>query len=101
GPRSDDRTGYAYVLLIENAAALPAPVRNALTRHGVEVLSTEDASDLSDWLHQHDVKAALVRPDRYVRGAARTDAELDLLIATACPPADVPSAAKLTPSAQG
>ena len=93
GRRSDDRIGYACVLLIEDVASLSASVCNALTRHGVEVLGAEDASELSAWLRQHDVKAALIRPDRYLRGAARTDAELDLLIATACPPADVPSVA--------
>jgi 3-(3-hydroxy-phenyl)propionate hydroxylase len=93
GGRSDDRTGYAHALLIETAGALSPPVRAALAQRGMEVLGAEDASDLSDWLRQHGVKAALLRPDRYLRGAARTDAEIDLLIATACPPADVPSAA--------
>jgi 3-(3-hydroxy-phenyl)propionate hydroxylase len=59
----------------------------------LNVLTGEDASDVQRWLAEHSVQAALIRPDRYVRGAARSEAELDLLIATACAAADVPTAA--------
>jgi 3-(3-hydroxy-phenyl)propionate hydroxylase len=93
GRRSDDRTGYANLLLVDKAAALSALLGAALDQAGIDVLTGEDASDVPRWLAEHNVRAALIRPDRYVRGAARSEAELDLLIATACAPADVPNAA--------
>lgn len=93
GRRSDDRTGYANLLLLDKAAALSARVRAALVQAGIDVLTGEDTGDVSRWLAAHKVRAALIRPDRYVRGAALSEAELDLLIATACAPADVPTAA--------
>ncbi len=93
GRRSDERTGYAHVLLVEKAEALSARDRAALARCGTDVMTGEDARDVAVWLRAHGVRAALIRPDRYVRGAARTDAELDALIAGVCPPADVPTAA--------
>jgi 3-(3-hydroxy-phenyl)propionate hydroxylase len=93
GRRSDDRTGYANVLLVEKAAALSAPVRAALAHAGTELLSGEDAGDLLPWLRAHDLRAALVRPDRYVRGAARSEEELEQLIEAVCSPATEPTAA--------
>jgi 3-(3-hydroxy-phenyl)propionate hydroxylase len=93
GRRSDDRTGYAHLLLVDKAAALSARLREAILQAGVDVLTGEDASEVSRWLAEHKVRAALIRPDRYVRGAARNEAELEPLIATACVPADMPTAA--------
>ncbi len=93
GRRGDDRTGYANLLLLDKAAALSARVRAALVQAEIDVLTGEDAGEVSRWLAAHNVRAALIRPDRYVRGAARSEAELDLLIATACAPADVSTAA--------
>lgn len=93
GRRSDERTGYSSVLLVEKAAVLPARVRSSLVRAKIEVLTSEDANGLPDWLRSHDVHAVLVRPDRYVRGAARSEAELGLLVDTVCSPANVPTAA--------
>jgi 3-(3-hydroxy-phenyl)propionate hydroxylase len=93
GQRSDDRTGYTNVLLVEKAATLPARVRAALAQAGTEVLSGEDAADLPHWLREHGIQAALVRPDRYVRGAARSEADLELLVGAVCSPATMPTAA--------
>lgn len=93
GRRSDDRTGYASLLLVDKAAALSARLRAAIGQAGMDALTGEDASDIPRWLAEHNVRAALIRPDRYVRGAARSEAELDLLIETACAPADAPTAA--------
>lgn len=95
GQRSDDRTGYAHVLLAESAVAagLSHRARAALAEVGVVMLTSTDADDLGAWLRQHDIKAALVRPDRYVLGTARDDGELGLLLAAACGTALVPSAA--------
>lgn len=91
GRRSDDRTGYAPTLLVDTALA--PNVRCALEQGGAEVLTADDAEDLRGWLRDQGIKAALVRPDRYIRGAARNDTELDQLIAAVAPPNHVPSAA--------
>jgi 3-(3-hydroxy-phenyl)propionate hydroxylase len=93
GRRSDDQTGYASTLLLEAPALLPPRVRAALAQAGLKVLTGEDASDIAHWLHEHNVTAALVRPDRYVRGAARSEDELKLLIDAVCASAPVPTAA--------
>jgi len=93
GRRSDDRTGYSNVLLVEKAVTLSARVRAALAQTGTEALSGEDAADLPHWLREHGIQAALVRPDRYVRGAARSEAELELLVGAVCSPATMPTAA--------
>ncbi|GMO21658.1 bifunctional 3-(3-hydroxy-phenyl)propionate/3-hydroxycinnamic acid hydroxylase MhpA [Bradyrhizobium sp. TM233] len=91
GERSDDRTGYHHVLLVETTAALPS--RPALARAGIEILTADDADGIGDWLREHGIIAALVGPDRYIRGTARNEIELDRLAATAIPPNPVPSAA--------
>ncbi|MBR0828695.1 bifunctional 3-(3-hydroxy-phenyl)propionate/3-hydroxycinnamic acid hydroxylase [Bradyrhizobium manausense] len=93
GRRSDDRTGYNNVLLVAAAASLSTPVQSALAQAGIAVLTSADAEELGRWLSEHGLKAALVRPDRYIRGAARNDAEFDQLIAAAAPSTRVPSAA--------
>ena len=93
GRRSDDQTGYANLLLLDKATVLSARLCAALNQAGMDVLTGEDAREISRWLAEHNVRAALIRPDRYVRGAARSEAELDLLIETACAPADLPTAA--------
>jgi len=83
GRRSDDQTGYASVLLVEKAA-LSKSAHTALTRAGLALLTGDDAVDLPRWLDEHDIAAALVSPDRYIRGAVRNEAELDRLVAAAC-----------------
>ncbi|MFK4506816.1 bifunctional 3-(3-hydroxy-phenyl)propionate/3-hydroxycinnamic acid hydroxylase [Bradyrhizobium daqingense] len=88
---SDDETGYSHVLLVESAATLPSSA--SLSQAGVKVLTAGDAEGIGPWLREHGITAALVRPDRYVRGTARNDAELDRLITVITPPAYVPSAA--------
>jgi 3-(3-hydroxy-phenyl)propionate hydroxylase len=91
GSRSDDQVGYGHVLLVANAAALSA--RPALAQAGLKILTGDDAPAIGDWLRKQDIIAALVRPDRYVRGTARNEAELDQLIAAVQPLTCVPSAA--------
>jgi 3-(3-hydroxy-phenyl)propionate hydroxylase len=91
--RSDDHIGFAHVLLIESAAALAPPVHAALAQAGTKLLTSDDADDLGPWLREHSIKAALIRPDRYVHAAARSEADLDLLIAAICTPAHIPTAA--------
>lgn len=96
GRRSDDRTGYRHVLLVETAAALPS--RLALPQAGINILAGDDAEGVGDWLRGHGIIAALARPDRYIRGTARNETELERLVAavnpaTQIPPAPAPSAA--------
>lgn len=91
GSRSDDRIGYSHVLLVANAATLAS--RLTLSQAGIKILTGDDAQAIGDWLRKHGITAALVRPDRYVRGTARNETELDQLIAALTPPTDVPSAA--------
>ncbi|WGD56021.1 bifunctional 3-(3-hydroxy-phenyl)propionate/3-hydroxycinnamic acid hydroxylase [Bradyrhizobium sp. CB1650] len=93
GRRSDERIGYDHVLLIEDATALSSCRRGALLQAGTDILSGDDAEGIGRWLHEHGITAALVRPDRYLRGAARNDAELDRLVATIVPSTRAPSAA--------
>ncbi|QIP01090.1 bifunctional 3-(3-hydroxy-phenyl)propionate/3-hydroxycinnamic acid hydroxylase [Bradyrhizobium symbiodeficiens] len=91
GERSDDRTGYRHVLLVETAAALPS--RPALAQAGIEILTADDADGIGNWLREHGIIAALVGPDRYIRGTASNEIELERLAAAAVPPNPVPSAA--------
>ncbi|MCG2630066.1 bifunctional 3-(3-hydroxy-phenyl)propionate/3-hydroxycinnamic acid hydroxylase [Bradyrhizobium sp. WYCCWR 13023] len=87
GSRSDDRIGYSHLLIVESATRFAHP------RAGINILTSDDAEGIGPWLREHGIAAALVRPDRYIPGAARNDAELDRLIATIAPPIHVPSAA--------
>jgi 3-(3-hydroxy-phenyl)propionate hydroxylase len=59
----------------------------------VEVLTSNDAEDVGRWLRQHDAKAALIRPDRYVRGAVRDEADVNRLVAALCTSAHRPTVA--------
>ena len=87
GSRSDDRTGYSHLLIVDNVA------RVTHSQAGINILTGEDAEGIGPWLREHGIIAALVRPDRYIRTAARNDAELDRLVATIAPSTHVPSAA--------
>lgn len=91
GRRSDDRVGYSEVLLVGNAATLAS--RLAHSQAGITILTGEDAEGIGPWLREHGLIAALIRPDRYVRGTARNETELDRLVAAVAPPTHVPSAA--------
>ncbi|OKO85563.1 bifunctional 3-(3-hydroxy-phenyl)propionate/3-hydroxycinnamic acid hydroxylase [Bradyrhizobium sp. AS23.2] len=93
GSRSDDLTGYSHVLLTETSAALSPHFRDALSQAAIKILSSDDAEGVGRWLREHGIIAALIRPDRYVRGTACNDSELDRLIAAITPPTHVPSAA--------
>jgi 3-(3-hydroxy-phenyl)propionate hydroxylase len=91
GSRGDDRIGYSHVLLVDSAATLPS--RHARSQAGIGILTGDDAERIAPWLREHGIVAALIRPDRYVLGTARNDAELDRLVAAITPPTHVPSAA--------
>ncbi|WP_298873630.1 bifunctional 3-(3-hydroxy-phenyl)propionate/3-hydroxycinnamic acid hydroxylase [uncultured Bradyrhizobium sp.] len=87
GSRSDDRTGYSHLLIVDSIA------RFAHSQAGINILTGDDAEGIDPWLREHGIIAALVRPDRYIRAGARNDAELDRLVATIGPSTHVPSAA--------
>ncbi len=52
------------------------------SRNDEEVLTVVETERLfADWMHGNDVEAVIVRPDRYVFGAAATASELNALVA--------------------
>ncbi|QOZ09050.1 bifunctional 3-(3-hydroxy-phenyl)propionate/3-hydroxycinnamic acid hydroxylase [Bradyrhizobium sp. CCBAU 51765] len=91
GSRSDDRIGYGHVLLVESSATPHS--RPAHSLPGIEILTSNDAEAVGPWLREHGIIAALVRPDRYIRGTARNETDLDRLMTAITPPTHVPSAA--------
>jgi 3-(3-hydroxy-phenyl)propionate hydroxylase len=82
GTMLDDRVGYRFVALLrpDFAASLPVQTLERLANRDVEVLA-DDTQEQQAWLQSLGVKAVLVRPDRYVLGAARSAQELDALAA--------------------
>ena len=82
GTRLDDHVGYHFtaVLRPDVAAALPAAIRTRLADREI-VIVADDAPEHLAWLDQHGAAAMLVRPDRYVLGAAASVQELDALAA--------------------
>jgi 3-(3-hydroxy-phenyl)propionate hydroxylase len=82
GIRLDDRVGYRFAALLKPdfAASLPAETIEHLTSREV-IIVDGDAPEQQAWLHTIDAPAVLVRPDRYVLGAARSAQELHSLAA--------------------
>ena len=82
GARLDDRTGYRFAALLrpDFAAALPAETLGRLAEREVVVVA-DDAPEQQAWLQALGAPAALVRPDRYVLGAAHSMHDLDTLAA--------------------
>jgi len=78
GVRLDERVGYRFALLLRagDGAALPTAPLDTLAARGA-VLVADPA--LLPWLDEVGAVAALVRPDRYVLGAARDAGELAAL----------------------
>ena len=82
GVRLDDRVGYRYAALLrpEFAASLPAETLDRLAQRDVAILAGNDPEPLA-WLLASGAEAVLLRPDRYVLGAARSVAEMQALAA--------------------
>jgi 3-(3-hydroxy-phenyl)propionate hydroxylase len=82
GTRLDDRIGYRFAALLQPdfAANLPAETLERLADRDVTVV-VEDAPEQQAWLQAVEAPAVLVRPDRYVLGAARSLQELHALAA--------------------
>jgi 3-(3-hydroxy-phenyl)propionate hydroxylase len=68
--------GFAVIGTPATLAAVPAPTRQRWQQHAAVVLPATDPA-LLGWLQQHQVEAVLLRPDRYIAGAARNAAGLD------------------------
>ena len=83
GTRLDDRAGYRFAALLrpDFAASLPGETLERLADRDVVVVADE-APEQQAWLQAADAPAVLVRPDRYVLGAARSVLELNTLAAT-------------------
>jgi 3-(3-hydroxy-phenyl)propionate hydroxylase len=83
GARLDDRVGYRFAALLrpDFAASLPAETLERLADRDVMVVA-DDAPEQQAWLLAADAPAVMVRPDRYVLGAARSVRELNALAAT-------------------
>lgn len=82
GTRLDDHVGYRFtaVLRPDFCATLPQATRQLLADRKIVVVADNEPENLA-WLDQHGAAAMLVRPDRYVLGAASSVQELDALMA--------------------
>jgi 3-(3-hydroxy-phenyl)propionate hydroxylase len=79
----DDRMGYRHALLMRPAfeARLSPALIDRLSARGVVMLA-DDSPCCREWLDEMDAEAVLVRPDRYIHGAARDFAEMQDLAAS-------------------
>jgi 3-(3-hydroxy-phenyl)propionate hydroxylase len=82
GTRLDDRVRYRYAALLrpDFAQSLPAKTLERLADREIMVLA-DDGPEPRAWLEALQTSAVLVRPDRYVLGAARSLPELNALVA--------------------
>ena len=82
GTRLDERVGGRFAALLRPsfAATLPPGLLERLAGADVAVVA-DDASELQGWLRAVEAQAVLLRPDRYVLGAARTLQEMEALAA--------------------
>jgi 3-(3-hydroxy-phenyl)propionate hydroxylase len=83
GVRLDDRVGYRHAMLMRPAferGLVPALI-DRISARGVVVLA-DDSPDCRDWLDDIGAEAVLVRPDRYIHGAARDLSEMKDLVAS-------------------
>ncbi|BBD99954.1 3-(3-hydroxyphenyl)propionate hydroxylase [Sphingobium amiense] len=77
GRRMDDAVGYAMALVADAELAREiGPVA------GLQVITPQDAPGIGEELSRLGVRAALVRPDRYILATATSGPELTALLAT-------------------
>lgn len=82
GARLDDRVGYRFVALMQPAfaASLPAETLARFANRDIQIVADEAPEPLN-WLRATRAPAVVVRPDRYVLGAAHSISELNALVA--------------------
>ncbi len=82
GRKLDERSGYGYAAIMRPGfdRDLPGGVRDVFARHGIMPI-VDDTPEIRTWLDELGAQAVLVRPDRYILGAARTVAEMQDLTA--------------------
>jgi 3-(3-hydroxy-phenyl)propionate hydroxylase len=82
GTRLDDRVGYRFAAVLEPefAAALPQDMHARLAARDIVPVAA-DAPEPRAWLQAANASAIVVRPDRYVLGAAHSLQELNTLAA--------------------
>ncbi len=81
GQLLDDAVGYRFALVSDPAclSETSAETKALADSLGVSVVD-DDSEEIRRWLEGLGVKAALVRPDRYVFGTASSGAELDAVV---------------------
>jgi 3-(3-hydroxy-phenyl)propionate hydroxylase len=82
GQRLDEKVGYRFAALMQPSLLQdlePALLENC-KRRGVTCVA-DDNPELIDWLGHSEAAGALVRPDRYVMGLAKTPDEMRALLA--------------------
>jgi 3-(3-hydroxy-phenyl)propionate hydroxylase len=79
----DDRVGYRHAMLMRPGfeRRLDPDFINRMSARGVVMLAG-DSPGCRDWLDEMGAQAVLVRPDRYIHGAARDLAEMRDLAAS-------------------
>jgi 3-(3-hydroxy-phenyl)propionate hydroxylase len=81
GTLFDDRAGYRYAMLMRPAFGIDPTLTARLRAGGVEILADASAA-CRDWLDELAAEAVLIRPDRYIHGAARDLADMHELAAS-------------------
>lgn len=80
GKRLDDVTGYRFVLIADGALLADASISpEDVSRAGACLIDASRLPAAAEYLRELEVGAVLVRPDRYIFGAARSPQELSTL----------------------
>jgi len=80
GSRLDDIVGYRFAAILDRgfASELPNALRDRLREKDIEIVQAESPM-LQQWRETHQVRGVVVRPDRYVLGAARVNQDMEAL----------------------
>ncbi|MEB3100134.1 bifunctional 3-(3-hydroxy-phenyl)propionate/3-hydroxycinnamic acid hydroxylase MhpA [Ferviditalea candida] len=78
GMKLDDAIGLRFAVIGYSAVIESAPLeaKKLWETIGAAVLFAEQGAEITQWLDENGVKAVIIRPDRYVLGAAANAAEL-------------------------
>ena len=84
GTRLDDSVGYRFAALMraDFRRTLPDNLLDAMNTAGI-ALVTDTSVALNHWLSKVEAEAVMVRPDRYILGAARNLAKFRDLVTVA------------------